>query len=162
MEEKSYTSTHPLGHTGQVTGSLYLYYPVPLARYYKCSLKLFTEIILKFFPCTSCINCLCNNSLWNIDFFSPISAICNIIFLVMSTRCSINVEDKKNWINPLKLKDPYSGRSATLTSKICILYIYSTDTGTEYFKHGIHGPFFPIQNAVCFIILTYSVPVLFT
>jgi len=26
MEEKSYTSTHPLGHTGPVTGSLYLLY----------------------------------------------------------------------------------------------------------------------------------------
>ena len=25
MEEKSYTSTHPLGHTGPVTASLYLY-----------------------------------------------------------------------------------------------------------------------------------------
>jgi hypothetical protein len=25
MEEESYTSTHPLGHTGPVTGSLYLY-----------------------------------------------------------------------------------------------------------------------------------------
>jgi len=25
MEEQSYTSTHPLGHTGSVTGSLYLY-----------------------------------------------------------------------------------------------------------------------------------------
>jgi len=25
MEEQSYTSTHPLGHTGPVTGSLYLY-----------------------------------------------------------------------------------------------------------------------------------------
>ena len=25
MEEKGYTSTHPLGHTGPVTGSLYLY-----------------------------------------------------------------------------------------------------------------------------------------
>jgi len=24
MEEQSYTSTHPLGHTGPVTGSLYL------------------------------------------------------------------------------------------------------------------------------------------
>ena len=26
MEEESYTSTHPLGHTGPVTGSLYLIY----------------------------------------------------------------------------------------------------------------------------------------
>ena len=25
MEEYSYTSTHPLGHTGPVTGTLYLY-----------------------------------------------------------------------------------------------------------------------------------------
>jgi len=32
---------------------------------------------------------------------------------------------------------PYSGRTAPLTSKSCILYIYSTNTGTEYFKHGI-------------------------
>ena len=34
--------------------------------------------------------------------------------------------------------------------------------GTEYFKHGIYSPFFSLQNAVCFIILTYFVPVLFT
>ena len=33
---------------------------------------------------------------------------------------------------------------------------------TEYFKHAIYAPFFPLQNAVCFIILTYLVPVLFT
>ena len=34
--------------------------------------------------------------------------------------------------------------------------------GTEYFKHGIYSPFFHLQNAVYFIILTYLVPVLFT
>ena len=49
-----------------------------------------------------------------------------------------------------------------LTSKRCILYIYSTNIGTEYFKHGIYSLFFSLQNAVCFIILTYLVPVLFT
>ena len=68
-------------------------------------------------------------------------------------------------LNPIKSlmpNDPYSGRTAPLTSKRCILYIYSTNIGTEYFKHGIHSPFFPLQNAVCFIILTYLVPVLFT
>ena len=58
--------------------------------------------------------------------------------------------------------DPYRGRTAPLTSKCCILYIYSTNIGTEYFKHGIYSPFFPLQNAVCFTILTYLVPVLFT
>jgi len=67
-----------------------------------------------------------------------------------------------NCINPLTPNDPYSGRTAPLTSKHCILYIYSTNTGTEYFKHCIHSPFFSLQNAVCFIILTYLVPVLFT
>jgi len=65
-------------------------------------------------------------------------------------------------LNPLKPKDPYRGRTAPLTSKRCILYIYSTNTGTEYFKHGIYCPFFSLQNSICFIILTYLVPVLFT
>ena len=51
-------------------------------------------------------------------------------------------------------------RTANLQS--FILYIYSTNIGTEYFKHGVYCPFFPLQNAVCFIILTYLVPVLFT
>ena len=44
--------------------------------------------------------------------------------------------------NPLTPKDPYSGRTALLTPKRYILYIYSTNTGTEYFKHGIYCPFF--------------------
>ena len=65
-------------------------------------------------------------------------------------------------VSPLTPNDPYRGRTAPLTSKRCILYIYSTNIGTEYFKHGIHSPLFPIQNAVCSIILTYLVPVLFT
>ena len=65
-------------------------------------------------------------------------------------------------INPLKPYDSYSGRTAPLTSKRCILYIYSTNIGTEYFEHGIYSPFSPLQNAACFIILRYLVPVLFT
>ena len=65
-------------------------------------------------------------------------------------------------LNPLTPNDPYRGRTAPLTSKLCILYIYSTNIGTEYFKHGIYSPFLPLQDAVCFIILTYLVPVLFT
>jgi len=64
--------------------------------------------------------------------------------------------------NPLTPNDPYSGRTAPLTSKRFILYSYSTNIGTEYFKHGIYPPFFTLKNAVCFILLTYLVPVLFT
>ena len=68
----------------------------------------------------------------------------------------------KGLVNPLTPKDPYSGRIAQPTSKRCILYIFSTNIGTEYFKHRIYCPFFSLQIAVCFIILTYLVPVLFT
>ena len=63
------------------------------------------------------------------------------------------------YLNLLTPNDDYSGRTAPLTSKRCILYIYSTNIGTEYFKHGIYSPFFPLQNALCFINLTYLVPV---
>ena len=45
-------------------------------------------------------------------------------------------------INLLTPNDSYSGRTAPLTSKLSILYIYSTNTGTEYFKHGIYSTFF--------------------
>ena len=58
-------------------------------------------------------------------------------------------------------EDVPRGRTAPLTSKSCILYIYSTNTSTEYFKHDIYSPFLSLQNAVCFIILTYLVPVVF-
>ena len=45
-------------------------------------------------------------------------------------------------INPLTPNGHKSGRTAPLTSKRCILYIYSTNIGTEYFKHALHAPFF--------------------
>jgi hypothetical protein len=45
-------------------------------------------------------------------------------------------------INPLTPNDHYRGRTAPLTSKRCILYIYSTNIGTEYFKRGIYSRFF--------------------
>jgi len=51
-------------------------------------------------------------------------------------------------------------RTANLQS--CISYIHSTNIGTEHFKQGVYSLFFSLQNAVCFIILTCLVPVLFT
>ena len=60
-----------------------------------------------------------------------------------------------------RLKTPIVDyRTANLQS--CILYIYSTNTVTEYFKRGIYSPSLPLQNAGCFIIRTYLVRVLFT
>ena len=68
-----------------------------------------------------------------------------------------------DFFNPLTPNDLYMSRTATLTSKRCILYIYSTNVGTEYFKHALYSPFFfSLQSAVCFIMLTSLVPVLFT
>ena len=65
--------------------------------------------------------------------------------------------------NPLTPNDLYISRTTPLTSKRCILYIYSTNVGTVYFKHALYSPFFfSLQNAVCFIMLTSLVPVLFT
>ena len=69
---------------------------------------------------------------------------------------------EKNYVLTVTLNDPYMGRTAPLTSKRCILYIYSTNIGTEYFKHALYSPFFSLQNAVCFVMLTCLVPVLFT
>ena len=45
-------------------------------------------------------------------------------------------------INRLTPNDPYMGRTAPLTSKRYISYIYSTNIGTEYFKHALYSPFF--------------------
>jgi len=45
-------------------------------------------------------------------------------------------------LKSLTPNEDYSGRIAPLTSKRCILYIYSTNIGTEYFIHGIYSQFF--------------------
>ena len=49
-----------------------------------------------------------------------------------------------------------------LPSKQPILYIFSTNIRTEFFKHAARSPFFSLQNAVYFIMLPFLVPVLFT
>ena len=80
------------------------------------------------------------------------------IVVLLSSR----VQAAQMIINHLTPNDPYMGRNAPLTSKRCILYIYSTNIGTGYFKHALYSPFFSLQNAVRFIMLTCLVPVLFT
>ena len=59
-----------------------------------------------------------------------------------SSRYSSRTFQTHFFINPLTPNDPYRGRTASLTSKRCMLYIYSTNIGTEYFKRGIYSPFF--------------------
>ena len=48
----------------------------------------------------------------------------------------------ESYLNPLTPNDLYMSRTAPLTSKRYILYIYSTNVGTEYFKHALYSPFF--------------------
>ena len=57
---------------------------------------------------------------------------------------TIKVGRSEKPLNTLTPNDPYRGRTAPLTSKGCIIYIYSTNIGTEYFKHGIYSAFFPL------------------
>ena len=76
---------------------------------------------------------------------------------VLPSQCSLNVKKnmKFSWWNPWSLSSSeaaqlpkrfsifnhltpnvhYMGRTAQLTSRCCILYIYSTNIRTEYFKH---------------------------
>jgi hypothetical protein len=65
-------------------------------------------------------------------------------------------------INHLTPNVHFSGRNTPLTYRYCIFFIYSTDVRSEYFKHAAHSPFFPLQNAVYFIMLPFLVSVLFT
>ena len=65
-------------------------------------------------------------------------------------------------LNPLVCNDVHIHHTAQLTSKRCILNIYSTNILTEYFKHDVHSLFFFLQDAVYFIMLPFLVPVIFT
>jgi hypothetical protein len=65
-------------------------------------------------------------------------------------------------INHLTPNGYFSGRTAPLTSRRFILYIYSTNIRTKYFKHAAHSPVFPLQNVPYFTMLPFLVPVLFT
>jgi len=45
-------------------------------------------------------------------------------------------------LNHLTPNGHFSGRTASLTYRCCIFFIYSTDIRTEYFKHAAYSPFF--------------------
>ena len=64
-------------------------------------------------------------------------------------------------INHLTPNDHFSGRTAPLTSRCCIFYLFTKYT-YEYFKHAAYSLFFLLQNAVYFIMIRFLVPVLFT
>ena len=69
-------------------------------------------------------------------------------------------------LKPLTPNGPNRGRTAPLTSKGCILYIYSTNIGTEYFKRGIYSPFFSSSKCSLFynsnVFGSYIIHILYT
>ena len=67
-----------------------------------------------------------------------------------------------NYFNLLVPNNVYIRPTAHLNSRSCILNIYSTNILTEYFKHAAHSPFFSLQDAVYFIMLSFLVLVIFT
>ena len=65
-------------------------------------------------------------------------------------------------INPLTPNDTYWSRTAQLTSKF-EFYIFIQQIEVLNILNMVYTlQFFSVQNAICFIILTYLVPVLFT
>ena len=75
-------------------------------------------------------------------------------FINVRTLKKVRCVNSVIYFNRLTPNDPYMGRTTPLPSKRCILYIYSTNIGTEYFKHALYSPFFSLQNADGFIMLT--------
>jgi hypothetical protein len=62
------------------------------------------------------------------------------------TLCIVdNMEQKRRrhvpW--PLRTVRPIYRTGVPLPSRCCILYIFSTNINTEYFKHAAYSPFFP-------------------
>jgi hypothetical protein len=85
--------------------------------------------------------------------------------------CQVEVFHKKSFhlkqfklinVNHLTPNGHFGGRTAPITYRCCIFFIYSTYIRTEYFKHAAHSPCFPLQNVVYFTMLPFLVPVLFT
>jgi len=66
-------------------------------------------------------------------------------------------------INPLTPNDPYSWSTKSLTSKVAY-YIFIQQIQVQNILNMVYALLFfpPLQKAVCFIILTYLVPALFT
>jgi hypothetical protein len=80
---------------------------------------------LRFFPSLKC------------SLFHNSNVFGSCIIHILYTVCAKIKKNPAPKVNPLTPNDPYRDRTAPLTSKRCILYIYSTNIGTNYFKHGV-------------------------
>jgi len=65
----------------------------------------------------------------------------NVSDMILSKHKALTIYNTWWWwwflsVNHLTPNGHYMGRTAQLTSICCILYIYSTNTRTEYFKNA--------------------------
>ena len=99
---------------------------------------------------------------WNVgtQFFSATEKQ-NTVDATSVTR-KVRVKKRSNSFYSSAPNEAYIRRTAQLTSGRCIFNIYSTNILTEYFKHDAHSPFFSLQDAVYFIMLSFLFPVIFT
>ena len=135
-------------------------YSVELSRWSYCSVKNREfSISIRLWYVVVCVWCDVLRQIVAVGSRVSVDTDCYRVFcfviVVFSCAFYVLFLDWQCFFNPLTPKDPYSGRTAPLTSICCILYIYATNTGTEYIKHGIYSPFFPLQNAICFIWFLY-------
>jgi hypothetical protein len=84
--------------------------------------------------------------------------VCCIFFEYLMTRCLFHIS--RALLTFRNHASYIQDGHARLPSR-CILYIFSTNISTEYFKHAAHSPF-SLQNAFYFIMLPFLVPVLCT
>ena len=79
--------------------------------------------------------------LWTLRRVQSLSACKRVRFTFYYVGTRVRYPLFLSLFNRLTPNDTYMGRTAPLTSKRFILYIYSTNVGTEYFKHALYSPF---------------------
>ena len=100
-------------------------------------------IDIKYFPMLSLVFQAASSYRNSKTTTSQLSHTCFVSMYVISSLLYVKIN---LWlINRLTHNDPYMGRTAPLTSKRCILYIYSTNIGTEYFKPALYS-FFSLSS----------------
>jgi len=75
--------------------------------------------------------------------YNPQHVSSSTLLIFRRTNCIITASGivileigERSYINHLTRNGHYMGRTAQLTSRCYILYIYSTNVPTEYFKHA--------------------------
>ena len=71
----------------------------------------------------------------DLPYMAKVSDVCSLILLSTASMIG-DTSYVLILVNYLTPNDHYMGRTAQLTSRCCILYIYSTNIRTEYFKHA--------------------------